>query len=153
MNKILILVVYILISFAFSCKKVPEILELPTDREMITWNDSIFFKSDPFTKRVKSVVYLRSSGISEIKRWIPYIEKYPEVGFIFYFSSSDKDFIVGGLEHFNFPIPVFIDTENKFKNYGLIAFVINDKDEIISVSNPTIPDFEKTLKKLSNLKK
>lgn len=133
-----------------SCKNAPQTLDLNSTNEMISWNDSVKFESDPFNKKIKAVTYLQTDAIFEMERWIPYITSYPEVSFLFYFNSTDKEYIKNYLAHTKFPIPVFIDTKNKYKNYLLISFIINEKNEIIAISNPSLPDYEMTLKRMKN---
>ena len=64
----------------------------------------------------------------------------------FFFTSNDTDYIIKGLKHFSFPIPVFIDKKSKYEGYAFIAFVLNNKNEIVTTSNPTFSNFEKLLK-------
>ncbi len=150
------LIVYIaaifgILIFFVGCNKGPEKVKFPKEKVMLTWNDSVQFKSDPFEKKVKCVVYLTSDAISEIDRWTPYIKKYPDIGFLFFFTSNDTNYIIKGLKHFSFPIPVFIDKKSKYEGYAFIAFVLNNKNEIVTTSNPTFSNFDKLLK--SQLKK
>lgn len=55
-------------------------LQLPSDMEKLTWNDSISFESDPLKKKVRSMAYLKPSAINQAMRpYIYYIKSYSEV--------------------------------------------------------------------------
>ena len=144
------LIVFIIFSYLITSRKSTDhILILPTDKKILVCNDSIRFRGDPFSKRIKVVTYLKDDAISEIPQWIPYIKKYPDISFIFYFNSGNPQYVIEGLKHFCFPLPVFWDTESKYKDYGLICFVVNETNEIIETTNPTLPNFDKLLMSLS----
>jgi hypothetical protein len=135
-------------------------LQLPSDMEKLTWNDSISFESDPLKKNVRSVAYLKPNAISQALRpYIYYIKNYPEVGFIFIISSNDdnktcigpdeRKVIKKELEKIKFPSQVFIDPDNKYhRGYGFIAFLVNHNDIMEEVVNPSMPQYEDMLKEI-----
>jgi hypothetical protein len=124
--------------------------------EKITWNDSIQYKCNPFKKNVRYVVYVKPEAMTQtMPQYIYYIKNYPEVGFIFIFSSNEKKTTINSsekktikkkLKNLEFPIPVFIEADNKFRKYGFIAFIMNKNNEVVSATNPSLPDFEETFK-------
>jgi len=131
-----------------SChKNSDKTIELSSDMEKITWNDSIQYKCNPFKKNVRYVAYVKPEAMTQtMPQYIYYIKNYPEVGFIFIFSSNEKKTIKKKLINLEFPIPAFIEADNKFRKYGFIAFIVNKNNEVVSTTNPSLPDFEETLK-------
>jgi len=122
------------------------LLKLPSNKEMLAANDSIHFKYNPFNAKTKVVTYLKDDAMYVLPQWIPYIKKYPNVSFIFYVNSTNKEYVIGGLKYFHFPLPVFINTNSKYNGYGLICFVVDNQNKIIDISNPSMPNFNNLLK-------
>lgn len=139
---IIITIIAIILLNLGTLKNSSEYLVLPEDCEMVTWNDSIVFPYNPFKQKKKAVIYMSDDALLALKGYIPYIEMYPETAVIVYFHASSNDKIVNWLKHIKFPYPVFIDPDNKFRNYGFIAYIVDENNKILYTTNPSLPDFK-----------
>lgn len=123
-----------------------EYLILPENCEMLAWNDSIRFPYNPFKQNKKAVIFLADDALLALKGYIPYIEMYPETAVIVYVHSANKVKIVNWLKKEKFPYPVYIDLDNKFRNYGFIAYIVDENNKILELTNPSLPDFKNHFK-------
>jgi hypothetical protein len=89
-------------------------------------------------------------------RWRDYMEKYPDIRFIYMFVSSDEAEIERWLEKSGMNgFPVFWDIKNQFlkennfeMDISFVAFTLDKSNKMIALTNPTIPNFEASLKSL-----
>lgn len=128
-------------------------LTLKKDLKEIAANDSIIFKGDPFKRKVKVVTYIVDEYglVEEIQNWKRYIEKYPEIGFIFYVKGNNELQIKEMLRKIKLSIPVFLDPDADYGDNLLISYVLDEDNHKVAVTNPSIPGYsdflEKCLKK------
>ncbi len=125
---------------------------LKEDCEVVKANDSVSFNFEPFKKSYKAVCLLEDQTMSELKRWIPYINRYKNFPFLFYIKTDEKELVVENLKELNFPLPVFIELisgERKEHRITLIGYIIDENNNIIKVTNPSMPGYNSLLKKYS----
>lgn len=125
---------------------------LKKDCEIIKANDSINFNFNPFGKSYKAICLLEDQTMPELKRWIPYINRYKNFPFLFYIKTDNKEFVEETLKKLNFPLPVFIELisgERKEHRITLIGYIIDKDDNIIKATNPSLPGYNRLLKRYS----
>lgn len=101
----------------FSCSSSFEKMVLPKDLALV--NQQSERDSVCFTCTHQVVVFYDFDKASFFPfskdfLWTEFKEKFPEVGFIFYFSGQDREKLVRELEVLNFPYPGFHDPEFLF---------------------------------------
>ena len=156
-NEIILLIIIVICIF-FIAKSTRsksdngQVLEMKMDCDILYRRDTIYTSTytlqELINHKYKVVIVLDQRVISVLKDWRYYIKKYDNIPFIIYVGSKNKEYIQGCLEKFDFPIPVFIDKEYT-DDYLFISYILNEKNEVIDVTNPTMPNFGKTLKKIS----
>lgn len=156
-NEVVLLSMVILAVFLFvrpskSGSDEMEVLEMNMDCETIYRSDTVYSSSyslpELVNQKYKIVAYVDQRVIMILRDWSYYIDEYDNVPFIFYIRSKDKAYVQRCIEEYDFPVPVFIENEDD-KNNLFISFILNEKNEIIECTNPSMPGFGKKLKKLS----
>lgn len=128
-------------------------------RNLEVWQPekSMDYDESWFEEPCKVVVYMKNyKKFHRLDLWKKYIDKYPNIPFLFYYSGSDHEKYLKQLEEIEFNHPIIIDREDQFyeensgileDDYSFIAYVINNNTT--EMSNPTISNFEKLLKECS----
>ena len=149
---VIVICVFFIVRSSKSNSEDKKVLEMKMDCDILYRRDTIYTSSytlqELINHKYKVVIVLDQRVISVLKDWRYYIKKYDNIPFIIYVGSKNKEYIQGCLEKFDFPIPVFIDKEYT-DDYLFISYILNEKNEVIDVTNPTMPNFGKTLKKIS----
>ncbi|XOV92120.1 MAG: hypothetical protein ACFHWX_18165 [Bacteroidota bacterium] len=154
---ILIIVLAIVVAFSLNTNSTREIHLV---RGLEVWqneNHPVDLDENWFDKSCKVVVYMKFyQDFHRLDLWMKYIEKYPNIPFLFYYAGGDPDKYFAQLEEIGFNHPIMIDDVGQFfeknagimrEDYSFIAYVINDHS--VEMSNPTISNFEKLLKECS----
>ncbi len=145
------------VSVIFSCNsKKKDVLYLPEGLSIVnTVNDRNM--ADELSKSTKVVAFFYSEHVRKIDlpRYNKFIKEYPELGFIFYVDHNDKISLKEFMKENRILSPVYFDPEQKFieanknrfrKNWTFIGYIVNAKNEIIRMTNPSLPDFEQVIK-------
>ncbi|MEQ9220514.1 MAG: hypothetical protein RLO17_20845 [Cyclobacteriaceae bacterium] len=118
--------------------------------------NAVDFDESWFDESCKVVVYMKHyQKFHRLDLWMNYIEKYPGIPFLFYYAGDDPVKYFKQLDEIGFKHPIMIDSEGQFyemnksnmDDFSFISFVINDNS--VTLSNPTIPNFDKLLKECS----
>ena len=139
-----------------SFKKQKKILNLNKDLDIIRISDSIRLNKNTSTYKYKSVCFVDGSAMWSLKYWLPYIKRYNNIPFVFYVKTNDKKTALQNLQELNFPLPIFIEPikeENDPYKVLMIGYIVNNRNEIIQLANPLLPEFSSILKKYSILNK
>ncbi len=145
---IIVLIAGIIIHGCRKDKEKKEIITLPKNCEILKANDTLSFNFDPFAKQIKDVILIKDVNgvICELRNWIPYIKKYPRYPFLFYIQTDSKERLLEYLRAMEFPIPVFVKPLKRTK-MQLIAYRVNEDNEVIELTNPTLSTFKPFLQK------
>ncbi len=105
-----------LIVLLASCKEDPKKIQFPDGLPTMSLKDSLQFDPDWYKAEYKVVTYIRGSrNLYPLwLDWESYINEFPEMAFIFYFTSKDTASLFKELEENNFYHPFILDQENKF---------------------------------------
>lgn len=130
-------------------------LQLPVDLKVVNLNRSIKME-DVLSKKIKVVAFFKLDFA--LKRVLPsyriFIEKYDNIGFVFYINYKDKKGLKEHLKKIGISYPVFYDPIDTFlksntsaveQRMKFMGFIINSHNEILEVTNPSIPGFRKKL--------
>ena len=145
--------------FLLSCNSnIRQSLTLPENLAAFNENQQGEMK-DMMSKKYKVVAFFRSEYTirHDIEIYSQYVDAYPEIGFIFYVTpvkniDPEKFFLEK-----KFAFPAFLDVSDDFissnpyilPDITFMSFIINQNNEIISELNPSIPNYDEILKKLS----
>lgn len=105
-----------LIVLLASCKEDPKKIQFPDGLPTMSLKDSLQFDPDWYKAEYKVVTYIRGSrNLYPLwLDWESYINEFPEMAFIFYFTSKDTASLFEELEKNNFYHPFILDQENIF---------------------------------------
>ncbi|PKQ66520.1 hypothetical protein BZG01_10875 [Labilibaculum manganireducens] len=128
-------------------KKKREII-LDRNCEIVGIEDSVIFKVDPFGEHFKCVTFLQDEVILELRHYKPYLKKYPDISFLFYIETDDKEYVIETLKEMSFTYPVFIESKNNEKMI-FINYLLDSKSCILEITNPSISNFGEQLEHYS----
>lgn len=151
-----------LISCGKSQDKPIRILKYPFNVPVISLDKSISLDTSWQNACNKVVVHMwvgRSITGTE-PNWYKYKIKFPNVKFIFYIHAKDESWVRDLLKQPQLTgQAVFWDKERSFaklndidKDITFVSYIVNRKNEIITLSNPSMPDFNSILQSLDDCK-
>ena len=154
--KILALQIFLVACLHGCNSKNKDVLILPDELEVINTSVNKLME-DELKKRVKvvAIFYSEHTRVIDLPRYNEYINKYPEVGFVFYVDHDDKSELRNYLNEIDIKVPVYYDPNQEFirsnksrfrSKMTFIGYIVNFKNEILGLTNPSLPDFEKKLK-------
>lgn len=151
-----ILKAFILLFIAIGCKTESKqnIVHIE-NLEVITNEHTQKFDKAWFNSEKQVVIYASHLGEFSMfnQNWKPFIIENPEIKFIFYYSGKNKNRLQEWMNSQKFPSPILFDPDKLFYESNItskvssICFLVND-GEIISLSNPTFPEFQERLDEL-----
>lgn len=124
------------------------IINLDKDCEIVKKDSAVEFYNDPFNANIKCVCFVDESVICEMHRWVPFINKYKKIPFLFFIRTNNKKNVIKALKQMNFPIPVFV-TEKDNDKMLLICYLLDQDNHVLEVTNPTISNFGSQLENYS----
>ena len=145
------------LSLIFGCNSnKKEVLNLPEGLSIVS-AVSDRKMADELAKGTKVVAFFYSERTRKVDlpRYNRFIEKYPEVGFVFYVNHKDDISLEKYMKEKKILVPVHFDPNQKFiranksrfrNKLTFMGFIVNSKNEILSMTNPSLPDFEQILK-------
>ena len=96
------------------CKEEPKEIHFPEGLQTMSLNDSLAFDPQWYQAEYKLVTYMGGRTLPLWLDWDSYIKEFPEVAFVFYFTSKDTASLFKELEKNNFYHPFVLDPENVF---------------------------------------
>ncbi len=146
-------ILLILVLFYISRSDSNREVQLVKDLEVWQPQNSVDLDESWFAEGCKVVVYMKHyQKFHRLDLWMKYIKKYPNIPFLFYYAGGDPDKYFKQLSEIGFNHPVMIDKEGQFyemnkanmDDFSFIALVVSENS--VTLSNPTISNFEKLLK-------
>jgi hypothetical protein len=105
-----------LLTCLYSCQHEPNQMVLPDELALVNLqeNDSVCHTCTHQVVVFHDFDQVSFLPFSRTFPWADYKKKFPQVGFLFYFSGSDKEKLIRELEKLEFPFPGYHDPDFQF---------------------------------------